>query len=891
VPFDAAALSQTEITVNNTAELKAAYILLAGQEGGGTIKLAPGEIFEISLKDLDAGEEPVVFTSADPSQQAHVEKIHLESVANVRVDNVYVDSIHVTDREEWRDDLLVKDSTNVQIVNSTFKHDADSTLTNEADKAETVGLFRSSSDVEFSGNTVSGYYNGVGFGETDKIVVSNNEISEMQGDGLRFGTVQDVEIKDNYIHSFYGSLNDLNHTDLIQFWGTSAGLTQDVTISGNVLMADDVAAQSIFIRNEQIKKDNAGSDYFTNFKITDNVVYNGNGHGISVADVDGLLVANNTIIWNPDAKVLWEGEVPTSEEPRLLVFKSINADVFDNVASVIVGNDTTSEDGNFILDYDDPESDNYVGKHVADPFGATELSDLLILPTSPAGNGTGAAGTQFPTGEFDGFIGIVTHETDPGDIHEYVFDAGLSVGADGGVTEEGYSFEWEFSDGTTANGIQVAKDFSGAGNHTVTLKILKGNELLDTVEHDFEVATKDIFELSFDSGLTDTSENGLEFFTQGAPGYVTGAVGKGFALGGDDKLKIEPLSSGLTDLDRFGLVLDMKVSSESPSGIFVYQGEGFEGEVLDDGRVAFSLTTDVGTYRMTSDEAVFNDGQWHKIGIGYDSLTGKMQMFADGVLVANVGAEGSTDTSTPGISFGHPFKESDSISAYFDNIVMSRDNSVAGESAEPADPADPQPVVDPVPVVVPVVEPVEPGPVAPSEPVTDPAPAPTVTDPAPAPVTPTPVVTEPTPVPTPGPSPVEPTPVGPTEPAPVTPIEPAPVSVLDTTTCVMRLPEMEAIISNLSNGQVDPNIHTHCPDGVQSFIGNLVVNLLDPISTENFNSDDDFNAIEVFNSGLQNLAQDDVSLAQLLPVSGAFDENTLHIDHEDEMDMPELFLM
>ena len=107
---------------------------------------------------------------------------------------------------------------------------------------------------QFDNNYVAGYSTGLNVWETIGVTISDNEITEMQADGLRFAGVQDVLISGNYIYDFYGSTYEYNHDDMIQFWTTNTNLlTKNVVITDNVLMSGDgVATQSIFFGNEQV---------------------------------------------------------------------------------------------------------------------------------------------------------------------------------------------------------------------------------------------------------------------------------------------------------------------------------------------------------------------------------------------------------------------------------------------------------------------------------------------------------------------------------------------------------------------------------------------------------------------------------------------------------------
>ncbi|MFV2038301.1 MAG: right-handed parallel beta-helix repeat-containing protein, partial [Paracoccaceae bacterium] len=214
--------SGNSILVSNSTELKAAYETLSTGSGGTILMDGDGGPYTIWLTDDAEGTSNVTFTAADPDNPPLVKQIFLDNIDNIRIDNVIVDSTDVTGRPDWQDDLLVKASSNVDIVNSEFRNGAEGYLDDASDKAETLGGFKWSDNVSFSNNSVTGYYHGLYVLETDGVDIIGNDITQLEGDGLRLGGVQNVMIADNYIHDFLGVDQKITHSDMIQFWGSNA---------------------------------------------------------------------------------------------------------------------------------------------------------------------------------------------------------------------------------------------------------------------------------------------------------------------------------------------------------------------------------------------------------------------------------------------------------------------------------------------------------------------------------------------------------------------------------------------------------------------------------------------------------------------------------------------
>jgi len=724
------------ILVTTTEELAAAYDSLSNMEGGGTILLdGDGGPYNIKITaEKEAFEyEHVTFKSANSDNPAIVETIELTQAENIQIEDVIVDSTENTTRAEWKTDLTVKGSDNITIINSTFRSDAGEFLTDGDDAAETLGGFKNSSDIVFSNNVVSNYHNGLYMLESNNIVISNNDISQMEADGLRFGGVQNVEISNNYIHDFIGADQKVAHTDLIQFWGSGANsLTQNVVITDNILIGGEGAAsQSIFIRNEQWNAEGDIGGHFKNFTITENLIYNGNMNGIVVDNVDGILVADNTLLWDQSATLIWADGAVTSSEPIInLKSNVINGEISGNIASDIYGIDNSViVVGNEIVNYTDPDHANYVAKHFVNVLsdGDGDLRDLRLLPDSPWSDYVGAAYSDHPSSTDGGVEAVLTYDPDDVDRYDLSFDASLSLDGGGSAEDGEYEFVWTFSDGTVSEGITVEKQFEEPGDYDVSLKILLDGVVMDEINRSFDVDTKDIAEINFDDGVIDLSDNNAKIVVTGDGDIHDGA----FLIGDGNKLSLHKSNLDIHNLETFGIAFDIKPTGDEQFGAFLSFSDVMYARINDDGSVVFKLTTDKGVFTVDSDGAVFGDGDWHRLGVAYDGSTGQLEMFADGDRVSSSFATGVTPPrGDSALIFGNTWN--DSMDAYIDNIEMSTDPAIAGELAEPSSPPpapEPEPEVPPLPAEEPTGDqdpdpvPVPPEP-EPEEPEPEPAPAP-----------------------------------------------------------------------------------------------------------------------------------------------------------------------
>ena len=669
------------ITVSSSADLKDAYATLSNQTGGGTILLEGGDYGSLWLYQYGVtdGDQPVIIASADPSDPAQFDTLFMREVSNLRIEGVVVDSTGST-RDDYLMDLWIDKSTNVQIVDSVFQHDTSGALKATGKPVEQMGLIRSSDQILFEGNYVDGYMHGLQAIDSTEIGILGNEITNIQGDGIRVGGLQNSSISDNYLHDFYGIDQNITHSDLIQVWGTNSYLlTKDLTISGNVLMASDSGSQSIFIRNgDWGKAGDSTSGHFQDITITDNLIYNGHVNGIAVSDTDGLVVDNNTVLWNPDTGMAKGDETPVNYKPAIVVRNTLDASITDNIVYDIQAPDSASLSGNQFVTYGNPDYATYVGNHFVNPLSGADvtLEDLVMLPDSPWRGLFGSSIGNEATDTQGAVVAVIRATASADDHYEMAFDAGESFDADAGRISEadGYSFHWSFSDGTTATGVTATKSYMEGGFKGVTLEVRLEGEVVGTSLRNFAVETKDIFAFDFEAGVVDISDGTPEIVEKGT--LVADGDDTGYLIGDGRKLEIVKGTEKLYGLDEFGLTLDLTPTGNEPSGTFLYMHETMHGRILEDGRIAFQLKTDQGSYSLNSREPVFNDGGTHQIGIAFDGDAGQLELFADGESVSVVEAWGTTVSKGYNLTFGNTWQ--DSMDAIVDDILMTTDAASAG---------------------------------------------------------------------------------------------------------------------------------------------------------------------------------------------------------------------
>lgn len=709
------------ITVSNAQELKDAYELLS-HDNGGTILMEGGDYGRFSLYTYgeNFAEKPVVLKSVDADDPAHFTGFYLREVENIRIENVHVDSTAdgIGDNSL---DLMVQNASNIQIVDSVFLHDTDNAVISTGARVDSLAHIRDSSDIVFSGNYVDGYSQALQVTEVDGMEVIGNELTNMQGDGFRGGGLQNLTIADNYMHDFYGSDQTLNHSDLIQIWGSNAKtLTENVTITGNTLITSDAASQSIFIRNEEFgKAGDPTAGYFTNVTVTDNLIYNGHINGIRVEDTIGLDVDGNTMIWNPDADMVYNG-VSYVSEPNIYIKNVTDVSVTNNITHGMTLPDGASASGNKYLTYDDPNAATYAGNHFVNPFAGKDITatDLFMQPSSTWYGLHGSSIGTSPSDVSDGVIAVISTSVSDADQYEITFDARSSFGADGITGDQpGYSYHWSFADGSTTTGATVTKAYDSGGFKGVNLSVHLNGEEVAEITRNVAVQTKDVFAFDFENGVVDISDGVSEVIDNGRTASDNDDTG--FRIGDGNKLELGRKTDGMFELDTFGLALDLTPTGDENSGIFLHLNQTMQGSITKDGSFKFDLTTDQGTYSLTSREPIFDDGEAHRIGIAFDGNSGQLELFADGESVSSTEAWGTTPSVKYwNLVFGNTWN--DSMDAIIDNVVMNVDPVVAGDLPEPtATPPQmdvPQPAETPSANEAPPAEPDEPTMVEPDVP-------------------------------------------------------------------------------------------------------------------------------------------------------------------------------
>lgn len=678
----------TEIVVSSSEEIKGAVAALI-QAGGGTLKLAASDTpYDINLTSIGDVDAPVTITSLDPDNPAVIATTYLSRAKGLTLDNLAFE----TQQADGVQDIRILNSSDITISNSVMQGIADGFWEpgTGTTKGDDLMLVRDSSDVTITGNTVSGYFNGIGLLDNTGVTITGNDISGIQGDGIRGGGQTELVISGNYIHDFYGTLQSITHTDMIQLWGTyTKSPNSNVTISDNVLFSGDgVATQGIFIRNETFGGDAASSGYFTNFTITNNIVYNGAPNGIAVSDVDGLVLEGNSLIWDSDALAYSSaGSTGNSSAPWIVLNNLEDSSVTGNIAGKLSNSDGSAglvSGSNYVISYGDGNAlnDNYAGNQfLIGDQGVVSPVDLLVDPDSALSGSYGAAPAMPWLAEENGWV--LGMDVDVWD------DADLAVTLTARVYDESGALvdlgdatvSWTFSDGTTLTGSEVTYLFDSAGDKNVTMAVIDSSGAEVATSRDITVKDPVLFSLNFDDNVIDQGSRGTSATLTDPEGiaYVGSVDGSAFHLTDGTAVSVAGSQSYLHDLDRFQIDLDLRTDNPADTGTVLEMYGAFRLSMTQNGGLSFTLRTDAGYYTLQTSGTVLLDQDWHAISVSYDDSVGLLQLYSDGSLLTQTEAHGSTTSSTSGSFLVGSFTQT-TADTVIDNLVFSEPDSAAAKA-------------------------------------------------------------------------------------------------------------------------------------------------------------------------------------------------------------------
>lgn len=667
------------IVVTTTAELSAALKQLAAGSGGTILLDGAGGPYDIIAFHLGSSATPILIGPLDPDVPPVIHEMKLTSSSYIAVTGMYFDGATTPKGP----DIKVNGGRNVEIVGNTMHGTADGFLSEDgtATQGNSLASVRASSNMLFSDNTVSNYLHGFGVLDSTGLIFTNNDVSQLQGDGFRGGGLNNAVISDNHMHDFLGSTQTMNHSDMIQLWGTwTQSPNRDITISGNLLDAgNDAATQGIFIMNEWFSK--AGSPaagYFQNISITDNVVHNAAPNGIAVSHTQGLEITNNTVLWDELATTKTKATSPgKGVAPWIAVSNTPDAKISGNISDRLLVRDKTLvlEDvlqQNLLLSYTDPTSDTYaydifVNLGYAGDF---DSRDLMLRADSPFYGNFGARSSSYMDPD-SSLTAAISPQVLDGNVLAIELSAENSQIHGTGVAAGTLTAVWTFEDGSQQIGTTTQRVFDQPGDHLVRLDISDGAGNTDTVIRTIHVDDPVLFDINFSNNGQDFSGHASQTSVNDPQnqGFVAGLTGEGFHLTGSNAFRIDNSNQQIYALDRFDIDFAVRMDTAMEYGGLLDLHSILGLSVEKTGALSFKLVTDAGHFAMKTAAGVMSNTAWHDVNVHYDTTEALMSLSVDGVTLAQSAATGTTASQTPwSLVVGAPWAVS--VHAVVDDLVM-----------------------------------------------------------------------------------------------------------------------------------------------------------------------------------------------------------------------------
>ncbi len=673
------------IIVSSQQELDAAYESLASGSGG-KILLESGPSYQFTVRDAEDLRETAHLTigSLDPDNPAEVSEVRLKGAENITFEDLSfaVDGADVSGSGNMID---MRDSQNITIRNSAISSDAEGAIGTATGYTEGAGgLFAKGCDgITVEGSTVSNTNHAFAFLDSTNVTVVDNDISAIQGDGIRIGGVSGMLIEGNNLHDLLGSTQDANHSDMIQIWGTNISHNnENITIRENILDTGNGARyQMIFGHNEDIAENGF---LFENIVIEDNVLYGAHQHGISIEDTLNATVRYNTVIYNSDTYVnMADGSQVQAEMTGAIQIGGEGAVIEYNIAHNVDGGEN-----NVVLSTSSPAlADDYRNHFVnVESGGSGDLRDLMLRPDSEL-NGVAGSSLLWSSDSAETLTAVADVTVSQDDRSVVTLDASLSRGPAGYVDVQGATYLWTFDDGTTATGRVVTHDFGTAGEHGYTLTVTLPDGSTDEINRTIDIETPLVFLHDFEGPTVAepaaADADSFVFAPAGDAEAVEASAGAGWLqIGGEDGFLIERSNDKLFNLSSFNLGLTMD-RADGASGVFLHLPRTMTASVDEAGYVTFELTTDEGSFTLLSESAVFGDNEAHKLSFVFDGQAGTLTLMVDGVADALTEASGTTaEKKYWGLTIGNTWQ--DAVEASVQEVYL------LAETCEPESLQEPQ---------------------------------------------------------------------------------------------------------------------------------------------------------------------------------------------------------
>ncbi len=375
----------TTFTATNATTLSTA---LADAVGGDRIELTAGDYGALSLKNLAFSSDETI-VSAVPANPAAFSGLYIRDASHLVFDGILLDFTFGLGDAVWERPFEIIDSSYITIRNSVFDG---SEIFSEID-GDSFGTgfgltVNGSSFVVVENNEFFKFWKALAVSLSTDIIVRDNDVHTLRSDGFNFISVDGLLVEGNYLHDFKMMPSSNDHLDMIQCWTVLVEPSlRNVIMRGNFLDAGAGDwAQSLFMRNGIVDtgQGSFGEYAFQNILIENNVIYNAQVHGITVGETDGLVIRNNTLLYDGGVA----GELPPGNSaPRINLSEvSLNVTAENNISEstwnweILASQTGWTLINNLFVQHEEPSGENYYGDLFVNALvGAAELADLRAV--------------------------------------------------------------------------------------------------------------------------------------------------------------------------------------------------------------------------------------------------------------------------------------------------------------------------------------------------------------------------------------------------------------------------------------------------------------------------------------------------------------------------------
>lgn len=713
----AAQTSRDDAVQVSTAEELAQALAVALP--GSVIALAPGDYGALTLTSFGGeAENPITLTATDltatdPAARPVFDRLDLRDVQGLVLEGLVFDYRFAPEDQDNFRPFQIFAAQGITLRNCLFDGD----LAQGAGVGAGIGVgtgiesdgypsgiglaVRSAQQVQILDSEMRSFARAMVISDSTDVTLRGNNIFGMRVDGLGFAQVERVVIEDNLIHDFTrppeGKGTAAVHTDMIQFW--TNGTTQpsrDIVIRNNVLNSGaGLFTQSIYLRNDLVDRGLAGSEmFYRNITIEENVIINAHLHGITVGEVDGLIVRRNTVVRNArsqgmaDNPPLWTPQIRVAET-------STHVQINRNVTSKISGYADQADwqvEGNVLIQDRAPRQPGYydqmfVAARTGDPtklasfaylpggpldmtgdqegIGASRLGTVLNAPldtvANSAANSTGAAGPATAEARIRILGGLES-------ANRFTFDASLSL-LPGGVSPDQVQFDWQIED-TSQQGPSVTHVFATTGPQQIVLTLTLPDGTTTTARSEVIVVGPEVLTFSAATGQ-------FTSFAKRDPLIVPNlALAKGPAILGQGGAVIAISADEIApffEARDFELHLRLRaIDGYEAAGELLRIHQSLRVTVTGRGTLDIRFNTATAAQlRLRAPAPTLLDGAWHDLTLRYSSVKGVFAVEIDGALASEGKVSGLTRAKEHwGLVLGNPFENLKSFDGELEGLSL-----------------------------------------------------------------------------------------------------------------------------------------------------------------------------------------------------------------------------